>query len=71
MSDIKPGTRYTKDGVSVDVHDVYQGEVYFRQWPKDVNVQAFLNNLGRMSVEEFAKRVIGATVETQPEQRNE
>jgi len=55
------GQRYTKDGVSVDVHDVKDGEVYMRKWPKGVEEQPFFQNLIRVPIPVFVEQVKDAT----------
>lgn len=58
-----PGTRYTKDGISVDIDDVKEGEVYIRRWPKGVTTQPLFSNCIRMPVAQFVEQVQGATME--------
>lgn len=60
---LQPGTRYTKDGISVDIDDVKDGEVYVRRWPKGVTTQPFFANCIRMPVAQFVEQVQGATME--------
>lgn len=57
-----PGTRYTKDGISVDIDAVKDGEVYVRRWPKGVTTQPFFANCIRMPVAQFVEQVQGATM---------
>lgn len=59
-----PGTRYTKDGISVDIDSVENGEVYVRRWPKGVVNQPFFANCIRIPIAEFVAQVRGATMET-------
>lgn len=61
-ADLKPGTRYTKNGVSVDIELVKDGEVYVRRWPEGVTRQPFLANCIRMPVATFVEQVQGATI---------
>lgn len=63
MVSLQPGTRYTKDGISVDIDDVKDGEVYVRRWPKGVTTQPFFANCIRMHVAQFVEQVQGATKE--------
>lgn len=63
MVRLQPGTRYTKDGISVDIDDVKDGEVYIRRWPKGVTEQPFFANCIRMPVAQFVEQVQGATME--------
>lgn len=68
---LQPGTRYTKDGISVDIDDVKDGEVYIRRWPKGVATQSLFENCMRMTVAQFVEQVQGATMEAYdaPDQR--
>ena len=61
---IIPGTRYTKNGVSVDIHSVKDGWVYCQRWPRDVDEQEVLKNLIRMPVDDFLLDVAGAEITT-------
>ena len=62
---LQPETRYTKEGVSVDIDCVKDGEVYVRRWPKGVKSQPFFsNNCIRMTVSRFVEQVQFATMET-------
>lgn len=63
MVSLLPGTRYTKDGISVDIDDVKDGEVYVRRWPKGVQTQPFFSNCIRLPVSQFVEQVQGATME--------
>lgn len=63
MVSLQPGTRYTKDGISVDIDDVKDGEVYVRRWPNGVTTQPFFANCIRMPVAQFVEQVQGATME--------
>ncbi len=64
MNEIIPGTRYTKNGVSVDIHSVKDGQVYCQRWPRDVMEQDFLDGLIRMPVDDFLLATTGAEIST-------
>lgn len=64
MSEPKVGSRYTKDGVSIDVHDVKDGEVWVRRWPKGVESQSFFANCIRVPLDVFNREIEGATLES-------
>ena len=63
MVSLKPGTRYTKARVSVDIDCVKDGYVYVRRWPKGVDSQPLCSNCIRMPVSQFVEQVQGATME--------
>lgn len=63
MVSLRPGTRYTKEGVSVDIDSVINGEVYVRRWPKGVETQPFFSNCIRMPIAQFVEQVQDATIE--------
>lgn len=42
-----------KNGWTIEVHLVRNGEVYFRKWPPGVSSMGFLERLQRMSVRRF------------------
>lgn len=65
-TELKPGQRYSKDGVSLDIDAMKDDMVYVRRWPKGVEEQPFFANLYRMPEEEFAKQIIDATLENNP-----
>ena len=54
---IEKGMKFRKDGIRIDVHDVKDGEVYFRRWPKGVQDQLFFEGLRRMSLDDFIASV--------------
>ena len=60
---LHPGTRFTKNGVSVDIVCVKDGEVYVRRWPKGVDSQPFFANCIRMPIENFVAQVQDAQME--------
>lgn len=59
---IKTGTRYTKNGVSVDVHAVISEEVYLRQWPEGVTTQPLFSNCIRVPIAHFEEQIQGASI---------
>jgi hypothetical protein len=61
---MKPGTRYTKDGGSIDVHQIDRGQVYYRKWSDAVTTQPAFSNLYRVPLSRFRMAVIGARKET-------
>lgn len=60
---LKPGTRYKKNGISVDIDLVKDGEMYVRRWPKGVTTQGFFANCIRMPVDRFIEQVRGLPME--------
>jgi len=50
---IKAGDRYIHDGIIVDVHEVFDGMVYYRQWPKDTTEINWLDGLFKISLMQF------------------
>jgi hypothetical protein len=46
-----------RNGWSIDIHEIKNGEVYFQQWPPGVENQSFLSGLGRMPIPDFEKRI--------------
>jgi hypothetical protein len=62
-SNLQPGTRYTKNGISVDIESVKDGEVYARRWPKGVKSQPLFANCIRLPVKQFVEQVQSATME--------
>lgn len=54
------GDRYVKDDMSVDVHAVIDGCVYYRHWPKGVEKMPFLSNLAKTKLEDFIFQIQGA-----------
>lgn len=56
---LKPGQRFTKNGIAVDVHKVEGGEVYYRRWPKGVDEMPWCAGLARLPINEFLAEVEG------------
>lgn len=54
---LKGGVTIEKNGIRIRVHDVANGIVYFRKWPKGIEEQGFLENLYRMPVDEFENKL--------------
>jgi len=50
---LHPGTSYTKNGVTVVIDCVKDGEVYVQRWPKGVEWQSFFVNCIRMPIKHF------------------
>ena len=46
-----------RNGWTIDVHEIKNGEVLFRRWPPGVERQSFVQNLSRMAVDEFERQV--------------
>lgn len=46
-----------RNGVAVHVHDIKNDQVYYQQWPKDVENQGQFDNLFRMPVAEFESQI--------------
>ncbi len=55
-----PGTRYTKDGISVDVDFIKGDEIFIHLWPKGVEFQPLFSNRIRMPLAKFCEQVKGA-----------
>lgn len=47
------GLRYSYKGVSLDVHKVHHGFVYFRKWEPRKRTMPFLDGLGRIEVSKW------------------
>lgn len=60
---LTPGSRYTKDGISLDVDFVKDGQVYLRRWPKGVESQPMFENCVRVPIADFIEQVQDATME--------
>lgn len=54
------GIRYTKDGVSLDVHEIARGQVYYRRWPAGITTQPAFTHLHRVPLARFRRAVRGA-----------
>lgn len=59
---IIPGNRYTKNGISLDVHEVRNGWVYVQRWPRGVEEQELLQSLIRTPVDDFLLAIEGAEI---------
>ena len=46
-----------RNGWTIDVREIKNGEVLFRRWPPGVERQSFVQNLSRMAVDEFERQV--------------
>ena len=46
-----------RNGWTIDVHEIKNGEVLFRRWSPGVERQSFVQNLSRMAVDEFERQV--------------
>ena len=52
--------RLTKNGITIDVHEIRNGEVLYRKWMPGVKSMPFLIGLRRMPVAEFEAQAKGA-----------
>jgi hypothetical protein len=59
---VRPGMGFTRNGITIKVHFIEDGEVYYQKWPKGVEEQRWFENLSRLPVDEFEKGIEGATV---------
>ena len=54
---VEKGFCIERNGILIHVHDVKNGEVFFRKWPKGIEKQCLFENLFRMPVDEFEKQI--------------
>lgn len=63
MSEPIIGSAYHSNGVTVHVHEVKDGMVYYQRFHKGVEVQPFFDELWRKPLATFMSEVVGATLE--------
>jgi hypothetical protein len=47
-----------RNGFAIDIHRVAEGQVWYRQWPPDIDAQPWLARLGRMPVGDFIRQAM-------------
>ena len=63
---MKPGDRYIHNGVTVDIHEIHEGQVYFRQWPMGVTEMPWLSGLRRCPIEQAENEIKELELEVEP-----
>ena len=54
---IKKGQTYMKNGVMIDIHEVRDGQVFYRLWPPRIEKQGMFDRLYRMPIGEFKSKL--------------
>lgn len=63
MSAPLPGLVLHKDGVTVHIHEIMNGQVYFQRFPRGVTDQGWFDNLYRIPVAQYDVESVSATEE--------
>ena len=66
----EPGTAWHKNGVTIHVCGLRNGEVYYQRFPVGVESQGWFENLYRAPLDWFVSQCKGATLEL-PHERTE
>jgi hypothetical protein len=67
MTAIKPGQRYIHEGMTIDIHSVENGQVYYRKWPKGVTEMGMWEGLGRCLIEVAEREIEKAGMKPEKE----